>query len=546
MKDLKKVIIADQAEIKELRLKVQNANQAKHQAVSRQEEIEQLRKALHDLETKHKVELQGRDSKLLQQEKALVRESEQMVAIEQQFSDLMSNTDIEAKKARDRNHCLQEEVDALRRAVEDAQRAATKAGQYLPTVQANMTRVVAEYGHLAASSIPLDKYRQTELLCTSLRLRIIRLERRLADRDALVEQLTDYCRQASEEKSMLAGLLQEIENDHHALLNNRRLDTLEQTEDTSIISSLFDAQSHVTRHNHDILQTNLLAAEAMHSVYRTQFDDLLIAYAVAQRESIDYSNKVKQLMDGHDRLQTDFEALRSDYSAAQSELSSKSVQIAEVLAREQILTGRLATQQHDIARLEDALKKESETSGRLAQASHQSKKNEERLRYEVEELVENLADVTRYKEAHADLLSEVVQLIERNELAEAEAERLGKFNAEILSHANPQQKIFYIDRIRRELADTKHQLLRSTRDCEGLVADNAALQHEVAAYKSISVPIELKPRGNRVRIERPPLASRNVNGVAPIIRMDITPPLQEQEEQGEPMDNALMTLDEIM
>lgn len=46
-------------------------------------------------------------------------------------------------------------------------------------------------------------------------------------------------------------------------------------------------------------------------------------------------------------------------------------------------------------------------------------------------LVDNLADLTRYKEAHADLLAEVVALIERNELAEAEAERLGKFNAEV-------------------------------------------------------------------------------------------------------------------
>jgi len=27
---------------------------------------------------------------------------------------------------------------------------------------------------------------------------------------------------------------------------------------------------------------------------------------------------------------------------------------------------------------------------------------------------------------------------------------------QIVGHTNPQQKIFYVDRIRRELADTKH------------------------------------------------------------------------------------------
>lgn len=46
-------------------------------------------------------------------------------------------------------------------------------------------------------------------------------------------------------------------------------------------------------------------------------------------------------------------------------------------------------------------------------------------------------------------------LVARNDLAEDEADRLSRFNAEILSHSNPTQKIMYVDRIRRELADTK-------------------------------------------------------------------------------------------
>ena len=46
-------------------------------------------------------------------------------------------------------------------------------------------------------------------------------------------------------------------------------------------------------------------------------------------------------------------------------------------------------------------------------------------------------------------------LVARNALAEDEALRLSQFNAEILSHSNPTQKILYVDRIRRELADTK-------------------------------------------------------------------------------------------
>jgi hypothetical protein len=47
-------------------------------------------------------------------------------------------------------------------------------------------------------------------------------------------------------------------------------------------------------------------------------------------------------------------------------------------------------------------------------------------------------------------------LVDRNDLAEEEADRLSRFNAEILGHNNPAQRIMYVDRIRKELAETKH------------------------------------------------------------------------------------------
>ena len=46
-------------------------------------------------------------------------------------------------------------------------------------------------------------------------------------------------------------------------------------------------------------------------------------------------------------------------------------------------------------------------------------------------------------------------LLEKNALAEDEAKRLSAFNAEIIGHRNPAQRIQYVDRIRRELHETK-------------------------------------------------------------------------------------------
>ena len=54
-----------------------------------------------------------------------------------------------------------------------------------------------------------------------------------------------------------------------------------------------------------------------------------------------------------------------------------------------------------------------------------------------------------------DLADRVAEGLARHALAEEEARKLSKFNAEIVGHNNPAQRIVYVDRIRRELHETK-------------------------------------------------------------------------------------------
>jgi hypothetical protein len=70
-------------------------------------------------------------------------------------------------------------------------------------------------------------------------------------------------------------------------------------------------------------------------------------------------------------------------------------------------------------------------------------------------LTVDLTDAERYREAYLKLFDEVGVLAARNQLAESEANKLSQFNAEILGHNNPSQRIVYLDRVRRELAETK-------------------------------------------------------------------------------------------
>lgn len=70
-------------------------------------------------------------------------------------------------------------------------------------------------------------------------------------------------------------------------------------------------------------------------------------------------------------------------------------------------------------------------------------------------LTAELANVEGYQDAYSQLYEQVGLLIARNQLAEEEAERISKFNAQILGHNNPAQRIMYVDRIRTELAEAK-------------------------------------------------------------------------------------------
>lgn len=139
-----------------------------------------------------------------------------------------------------------------------------------------------------------------------------------------------------------------------------------------------------------------------------------------------------------------------------------------------------------------------------------------------------LADAERYQEAYHTLSDEIGSLVAKNQLAEEEAQRLSKFNAEILGHNNPAQRIMYVDRIRRELAETKHvcthsprlsgtrlidwhvfeqKLVMLGREQEAAAAINDDLQHELDMYKSVMVPGESKPRTALTRVTRTPLVN---------------------------------------
>ncbi len=103
-------------------------------------------------------------------------------------------------------------------------------------------------------------------------------------------------------------------------------------------------------------------------------------------------------------------------------------------------------------------------------------------------------------------------IIMRNELAEQEADCLSKFNAEILGHNNLGQRIHYVDRIRRDLADARQKLLVSTQEQETIRQDNDIIRTELNAYKSYDPNVREKTGTHITRVARVPLGLKGANG----------------------------------
>ena len=75
----------------------------------------------------------------------------------------------------------------------------------------------------------------------------------------------------------------------------------------------------------------------------------------------------------------------------------------------------------------------------------------------------------------------------------------------------------YLDRIRRELADTKQELLEERRAKENALTHGDELTAELAMYKSVAVvgpgsTTDRRPKTNMTRVMRVPLATQSLNG----------------------------------
>ncbi|TDL22626.1 hypothetical protein BD410DRAFT_898201 [Rickenella mellea] len=566
--EMRKSSLADQSELKSLRHKIRMVEQERDQLTGKHTEISDLKRALHSAEAKRREENQEKDRKLAETQKLLSMEKQKLATVESRLDELKRSADAAEKASLVSQRNLKQRLEDTEAKARDAESTketvrvdleATNDSllEQVERLNSTLKTVAEEYGRLAASSVAAATHRLVKSECTALRLKVARLERKLANSDDQVSELVSLIRQCQENEVLLKSRLRDEEarlkwtSAANSLDNSYKQNI---SSDDSLIQAVDAILSDMHRFKLSVQEDMLSIANGSSAFYKLQRNELLYCYQAAEcslGECEAQLDKLEGKVEGSHavqaRLASDLESLRDVNVKLESEKMEHAQRAttsnAEVIVLNQKLAAAATKAKADIGRSNELLAQERMVSQRLQVSAQQSKMAEEGLKAEMEEMMLELEDAGRYREAYEQLVKEVESLVDRNALAEEEADKLSRFNAMILGHHNPTQRILYVDRIRRELAEVKQRLVTCTRERDTALSDNGSLTAELAMFKSVAIPRDAKPRTLITRVTRVPLAPRGIDTNLPTSdeeSFDLLAAHLPQITEGE------MTLDEIM
>ncbi|KAI9457072.1 hypothetical protein BJY52DRAFT_1120657 [Lactarius psammicola] len=540
IQDLKRTALADQTEIKDLRTKLRSAEAECAKLKTKSEEAVRTKQALNSTNAARLDELKGQERRIAELEKAVGVEKKRRENVESQLRDAVSAKTAEetrwsTESVKTRSQLEQAQADIAQvRAELDDNRTSSKmekeelVGQ-LDCLRDMLGQAATHYGKLVSETVSKATYDRLRREQNSLQFHSFRLERKLANTEAQVAELAGLIRQSQETIDFLECQLRSAE-DERSLYRAATLEDFgkdlhigdddDNSSHTMLVDTLIAAQKELLFSELEIRESLSSGDRHLTRAY-AELNNQLVSSCAAMRtelnaELLNSQMQAIQLQTAktiHDGTTADLHASRAELEATRKQLGETSDSLDAAKAREIALTQEVkdvksqSKEQATAHRL--ALQKEKDTAGRLMTSLQQSKVAEDELRTEIDQLTVELADAERYREAYHNLVDEVGVLAARNELAESEAHRLSQFNAEIVGHNNPAQRIVYLDRVRRELAETKQMLIVATRERDTASAQIESLRDELCLY--LSVPAEGKPRTTMTRVGRMPLVAQSQN-----------------------------------
>lgn len=482
----KKSLLAAQTEITDLRQRLRTQERERVTVP----ELDQVKKALVNTESSKRE----RDAKVAELEKALRMEAKKKDTAEEQvknlkeknvavIQDLKNVQGLLNAAETDRSSLAKQLEDAtstissLRDSFDEGARAAQVETDNLKILLQECTKL---YGVTAAGSVDRSQLEDEQTRRMEVQSRLIKLERRLQDKEAQVQELVVFLRYKAEQQDVLLCSLASAEEEIDFLRASRSpSNDPDHTAGASMTDSLTLEDDPAVKL---VLVEGELALVASLEEYHREWIDILLKeckavdnVAVSLGAALSAILERTAEIDGQLQVaQVEAEAVRKRARETDEEVGILKLEMDRIQSEHGAQIQQLTNEnQSMVEESADTRRKFEDGKKRLEKAEmllREKTTAEKALSDDVEgqvhhsdfcisnlfcRLSEALKDALRWEHAYKSLAEEVNALVQRNELVEREAEHLSRFNAEILGHTNPNQKIHYLDRIRRDLADAK-------------------------------------------------------------------------------------------
>lgn len=408
--ELKKANLSDQSQIRDLRVKLRAAEHERTQLASKQGEAGEAKKALQAMDAKRREELREKDRKIAELEKSLSTEKRRKDTLEARLAETKATvqaevedvriakeaTENDLRRAQDEKERAQAELEELRDRVEDTEGDLL---QQLENHKLLLSRVAAEYGRLAASTVPKGTHQRVKREALSLQCRVLRLERKYANAEGQVVELAQLIRQTSDQNAVLKEHLRDAEE-------NLTTIRLSQPQEEEVDTNTNDALQELLQQ----VQTDIHATEKeTHEFLRADWDvwsDLarlrsdhlffhstsLLKHALDARRQIEaQSDKLLAAEGRQSELSVRLAAATAEHDSTRAQLIEASTSLLIAQASLESLKKDLDAEKKktktEVARLEQVVRREKEAYERTSSMLQQSRASEEALSNEIDQYV---------------------------------------------------------------------------------------------------------------------------------------------------------------
>lgn len=409
VQELKKSSSAEQGELRELRTKLKAAEHERAQLAAKQGEAGETKKALQVAEARRKDDVRERDKRIVELEKVLAGEKKRRELVEGKLAEVKSRVDGEVSEARAATAQLEMQLESAkneahdaRAALDDAKAAAEERQEELLEMleqhKSTLTRVAQEYGQLASRSVSQATHAQTRYEADALRLRVNKLERKLANSEDQVVELAHLIRQTKDENVFLARQLREAQEEAARYSSLLQAAEDELRDEARVHPELeeeiehFGVELQEAEHaKQEAIREDLHGWADLHGLRAdslTQHAAVLVAALEhAEEKAKQHASELSASKTKCDELQQTHDILRTQYVDTQEQLARTSTALDASKAAEATLAQQLADAAAEQGRLQQAIQREKDAGRRLANTVQQHRAAEDALREEMDQCV---------------------------------------------------------------------------------------------------------------------------------------------------------------